>query len=281
MKTRHDQLYIDNPTPSSEVVRRYRAVLYEDDHDASLALVHYRGGEEEFLLGCEYCRSTDAGDRATGANILGQLGWGEQHFREESIQILLPLLDDQDPLVINCAAGALGYRVATSAIPGLLRHVPHSSSLVRFGVALGLSAFEDPGAVEGLIILASDKDRDVRDWAVFGLGTQLDADSEEVRDTLRHALDDLDDEIRGEALVGLARRNDPVVVSALIEEWKRDRIGRLSIEAAVHAADSRLLPYLEEFNEMIDLEDDPYWAGWLARAVAACQPKQNRVPGGS
>ena len=43
--------YENDATPSREVAQRYREAIYDEDCDVSLALLHYRGGEEEFLLG--------------------------------------------------------------------------------------------------------------------------------------------------------------------------------------------------------------------------------------
>jgi hypothetical protein len=85
MKIRHDERYEVDSTPSHEVGRQCRAAVYDDDRDVSSALLHYRGGEEEFSLGKECSHSDDAGDRATGADILAQLGWGDHTFQDESV----------------------------------------------------------------------------------------------------------------------------------------------------------------------------------------------------
>ncbi len=231
MKKRHAECYEGDNTPSREIARKYREVIHEDDHDQSLVLIHYRGGEEEFRIGKEYCFSDDPGDRATGADIIAQLGWEDQSFRHESIEILTRLLDDSDIYVVYCAAVGLGHRSADSAVPALIRHVEHCESLVRHGVTYGLLGFEDERAIAGLIRLAADSDRDVRSWAVFGLGTQIDQDSPAIRAALRGALSDPDHEIRGEGLVGLARRGDSSIIQDLINEWKDDDVSILSIEA--------------------------------------------------
>jgi HEAT repeat protein len=271
MKSRHDDRFENDPSPSREIARRYHEAIANDDNSTSLAVLHYRGGEEEFRLGQEYCASTDPGQRATGADILAQLGWGDQNFREESIQILTPLLDDPNLDVVCCAAYALGHRRAESAIPALVRRARHADPKVRLAIVSGLSGQEDPRAVAALIQLAVDRDRDVRDWAVFGLGTQIDFDSPELRDALRCALLDPDHEIRGEALVGLAKRKDPEIRQELILEWNHDDVSLLSIEAAEMTRDPRLQWHLKQFAETMSLEDDPYFAGKLAKAIAACE----------
>lgn len=49
MKRHRDDRYENGDTPSREVARRYRAVVHEDDHNGSVALLHYKGGEDEYL----------------------------------------------------------------------------------------------------------------------------------------------------------------------------------------------------------------------------------------
>jgi len=188
MKQRFDERYETDTTPSREVVERYRDQIFDEESETNLALVHYRGGEEEFRLGQEYCASGDAGDRATGANILAQLGWSDQTYLKESVEILIPLVNDADHYVAYCAAVALGHRSDESAIPALLTRSNDPDSLVRFGVVLGLSGHEDPRAISALITLAGDDDHDVRNWAVFGLGSQIHVDSPEIRYALKQAL---------------------------------------------------------------------------------------------
>jgi HEAT repeat protein len=200
-------------------------------------------------------------------------GWSDQTFREESIAILTGLLDDLDLYVVYCAAVGLGHRSARSAVPQLLKYADHPDPLVRFGIVLGLSGHEDDLAIDALIRLAIDEDRDVRNWAVFGLGSPIDTDTPKIREALRTALSDPDPEIRGEALVGLAKRGDPAIVPELLNEWRDDDVSLLSIEAAEESRDSRLFRRLKQFTEILSLEDDPHFSRSLAAAIEACTPK--------
>jgi HEAT repeat protein len=255
--------------------------IHTDDSKVSLALLHLRGGEEEFSLGKGYCSSNDPGDRAVGADILAQLGWSDQTFLPESVDILIGLLDDPDDYVVYCAALGLGHRAEISAVPHLLKHVDHSDSLVRYGVVHGLSGHDDSRAIDALIRLARDDDHDVRNWAVFGLGSRIDADSPEIREALRQALRDSNHEIRGEALVGLAKRGDSSVVPELLNEWRRDNVSILSIEAAEESRDSRLYIRLKQFTEILPLDYDPYFASRLADAIESCKPKAEQADAGN
>jgi len=275
-RRRCEEAYESDTTPSRVVAARYRKFIHAEDHDADLALLSYRGGEEEFQIGSEYCASDDPDDRIVGADILAQLGWGDQTFRDESIRLLISLLNDPDPRVIHSAAIALGHRKAEEAIPSLLHLATSADPLVRYGVAYSLCGHEDARAIDGLIRLASNEDRDVRNWAVFGLGSQIDADSPEIRQALRAAVDDPDDETRGEALVGLAKRGDPATSGLLIREWENDGVSRLSFEAAAETRDPQLYHRLQQLNEALSAE----FAVELFAALAACKPtdEENHPP---
>jgi HEAT repeat protein len=69
-----------------------------------------------------------------------------------------------------------------------------------------------------LIHLTKDSCEVVRDGATFGLGSLTDKDSAAICSALLARLDDPDDIVRGEALVGLARRQDDRVIKPLLRE---------------------------------------------------------------
>jgi HEAT repeat protein len=269
---RRDERYETDATPSRAVVERYRAGIDDDESHASLALVHYRGGRDEFDLGIEYSRSSDALDRKTGADILAQLGWSDRTFLGESVAVLLLLLDDPDDEVVSAAAVALGHREDPSAIPALLRFVAHPNAKVRLAVVHGLMRHSHPDAIRAMIQLSRDADHDVRNWATFGLGSQIEDDTPEIRHALRTNLTDPDHEIRGEAIVGLAERKDPSITDILIREWQSsDTVSALSIDAAEIASDARLLEHLERFRTDLPLDDDPSFKSALEAAIKACR----------
>jgi HEAT repeat protein len=128
-----------------------------------------------------------------------------------------------------------------------------------------------------LIQLSRDGDRDVRSWATFGLGSQIETDSPVIRTALIERLSDSDPEVRGEALVGLALRHEPSVVDALRAEWQHGDISLLSLEAAMETGDPNLLPHLLRFRDMLDTSDAPQCAETLAEAITACTPKAEQT----
>ena len=117
-------------------------------------------------------------------------------------------------------------------------------------------------AIYGLIGLSADQDQDVRDWATFGIGSMIETDIPEIREALVARLTETDSEIRGEALVGLARRGDLRIVAPLLQElasispgvlrkWvvigeAADSITRIAQEGG----DKNWLPILEKLKEL-------------------------------
>jgi len=268
----HNPTCKNDLTPSRAIVEAYRSAYGDEGVDASLGIVHYRGGRDELEIGLEYCRSQDPKDRAVGADVLAQLGFTELKFQDETVTELIRLLADEDANVVYCAAIGLGHREDARAVPHLVALANHVDSQVRFGVAFGLRAKDEPAAIECLICLSSDVDREVRSWAVFRLGNQTDSDTPELREALFRALNDTDFEVRGEALVGLACRHDPRTKDALLAEWQGDVISALSLEAAQELRDPALLPSLTEIQVQWGDEGDDDFKAKLRDAIMACTP---------
>jgi HEAT repeat protein len=109
-------------------------------------------------------------------------------------------------------------------------------------------------------VLAAPED-DVRDWATFGLGTQLPLDTPAIRDALLARLDDDHDDTREEARYGLAMRLDPRAIPVLIE-YLNDSEGPM--------LDSALLA-------LADHVDDPRLAPAMARRWPDGVPAETRV----
>jgi HEAT repeat protein len=265
--------YASDKRTSEELVEAYRRQSESGENNReALAILHFRGGQTEFEIGKRLAGSGNPEDRSIGADILGQLGWSDRTFLDEIVNILIQLLYDPDPYVIYCAAFGLGHRGDSRAIPHLIKLTGHEDPFVRYGVAFGLIGHDDERAISSLIQLSRDSDHDTRNWAMFGLGSQTEMDSPAIREALIDGLADPDPEIRGEALVGLARRKDPMCLDALLKEWELDTISILSLEAAEHLAEPKLVPYLKKFQLTLNLAEDKSFENQLGRAMSACQP---------
>ena len=201
------------------------------------------GTREVFDRAAAWCKSANPMERARGASILAQLGrtgeYRTHNFPEESYLALSEMMQKEAELQpLSSAIHALGHLDNPAGIPLINSYQRHPEAEIRFAVACALGSFaNDPEAIHALMILTSDADDDVRDWAAFGLGTLCDADSTEIRDAIFVRLNDPNEDVREEALVGLAKRKDQRVLPALIAALSQSElddpgITMLTIEAA-------------------------------------------------
>ena len=246
-----------------------KLALTEADEDtawAAVVILHLRGNCEVFEAAQKLCASNNPKERKLGVDILGQLGVPKRTFLDESLAILFKLLDsEKDNDVLYAIGVALGHIGDSRAIEPLVKLKNHPSADVRLGVVFGISCQEKAVAISTLIELSSDEDEDVRNWATFGLGSQIDTDTVEIREALFQRLVDEDHEIRSEALVGLAIRQDERVVEPLIKELSSDSVGILAVEAAKEIGDARLFSVLLQLKEWWNVDKN-----LLAEAINSC-----------
>jgi hypothetical protein len=86
-----------------------------------------------------------------------------------------------------------------------------------------------------------------------------------------------DDEIRSEALIGLARRHHPDTLVLVRTELNRPFAGDWPIEAGELLADASLYPALQAVHESLPPEDKTHFERRFVAALAACRPKDEQV----
>ena len=258
--------------PTAVIIELAYSNQDEEEYWSHIAILHQRGTICEFEAAKELCISADPIKREIGADILGQLGWSERTFQTESVEILIGLLTDPEEDIVTSAAFSLGHRNDPAAIPELVKLIHHPNDRLRLGVTTGLSCHEDSQAIEGLIVLSKDDSEEVRNWATFGLGTQIETNSPEICNALLVSLTEENQEIRGEALVGLARRQHPDTIQYLIKELNGSSINVLILEAAAIQASTELYPLLLTWKEAEGEADNSYFESMLEKALEACNP---------
>jgi len=206
-----------------------------DEYWGLIRTLHGRPDREVFERAVACCASSASVERRVGADVLAQIGPadsdGVRPFSEATVPALRELLTDSDKDVIVSAIYALAHH--RYALVGDLRDLArHSLAPVRETVAFALSGHATPEAIALLVELTADVDDDVRDWATFAIGTQCDADSDDIRRALRDRLGDADEEVRSEAIVGLARRGDRVVIDRIVEALDGASPSQLIFDAA-------------------------------------------------
>jgi hypothetical protein len=243
---------------------------------------------DSFTLVQTLCASDTATHRRIGADLLAQIGARsfEQHpsAAEDAVDELLDLTSPEEDEDVLCSAiVAAGSLRRDSLRRAVLTNVHHSSTKVRIAVAIALpylanagthhdgrwiDSDEDPAVIAALISLSRDPEAAVRDFATFALGSQIDANTENIREALAARLYDSDLPTAGEALVGLARRNDSRARIAVLEHLRHLRLTGHVVEAAAELADPSALPMLIELRDeigRIGLE-----RSLLDRAISAC-----------
>lgn len=259
--------------PPSTVDLINRALTEPDEEKAweAVGTLHFRATREVFEEAKKLCRSECPQERSLGADILGQLGVPDRLCPDECVALLAEMSKtetDLDGIASLCTP--LGHLGQPAAVEPLLRWKNHPDVCIRLRVAMALGGHDEPAAVEALIELSADVDEDVRDWATFGLGSQMDLDTPVVREALCARLHDPDFVTRGEAFVGLARRKDERVLAPLIEALHPERLDRfeprqdLVLEAAEKLADARLLPALLTLRDRPEKE-------WIEEIIQSCQ----------
>lgn len=136
-----------------------------------------------------------------------------------------------------------------------------------------MGGHQTQAAMDALLKLAHDPDRDVRDWAVFALGSLSQAHNEAIRTVLWTRVSDPDAEIRAEALMGLAVRKAPGAAAAILEELKKGDPIALLIEAVGETGDPFLYEALFADKAQIEPGDDEVYCITLDDAIEKCTPK--------
>ena len=261
-----------NPNDDQRTTAELVAVaLTETDEEIAwdaVRALHWRGGLDVLEHANQLTKSNCSRERRLGADLIGQLGIPDRTNPEQCKSILRGMLTaDENAEVLRAVLVAISHQNDIEAIPLVIGFSTHPDSTVRHGVVLALSihnGHEVPQAIETLIKLSNDSCEDVRDWATFALGTQIEKDTKQIRDSLADRLNDSDFDTRGEALVGLAKRNDLRAIAALKLELESDCIGCLAIEAAELIASNELYPLLVDLRGWWDIDID-----LLERAIEA------------
>jgi HEAT repeat protein len=270
----------NNPSTTDELISLALTELDEDRAWKAITTLHLRGTREVLDAAGQLCSSNFPKERKIGADILGQLGVPVRNFPAESVKALLAMMKtekDEEALYSICIA--LGHIHDLTTVPVIAQFKSHPNAKIRYAIAYTLAGFEDQLAITTLIDLSQDEDNIVRDWATFGLGTQISVDTPEIRNALLARLLDKDEVTRGEALKGLTRRKDQRVLKPLIKELERyheAEYGNYALEAAEEFADDRLIPVLTRLRE--DSKDE---SSQIDQVIRCCSRNSSKQPEGS
>jgi HEAT repeat protein len=264
--------FVDDKRTTMDLVKTAISFFPSDTAWIAITILQHRGSQEEFNAAKPLLNSSEPTEREVAVNIIGQLGWEKVAFQQETVGLLIDRLHDQSVSVIAAAATALGYRHDAKSLPYLLELKQHPSPDVRLGVVLGLSQYNKEEAAIGLIELSQDPDNDVRNWATFGLASQLTIDTPALREALFMRLEDNNSEIRGEALIGLAKRKDERATASIIRALNSPFDGIWPVEAAEWFTNPIFYPHLISLRKRIKGSVETRFIKAIDNAIRACKP---------
>jgi HEAT repeats len=259
------------------LIHNSRDISDDQGYWTCISNLRRRGDKETFDTCAAWVRDQSPDKRQAAADILAELGFpAGTPFSERSWPLLEPLLADGSVEVVASALAACGkLRIGVPAT--LATFVRNANRDLRFAAVGALSGRSDLISSGGLILLSRDCDRDIRNWATFGLGQLTEFDTREIRAALLARIEDddpeLGSEIRGEALIGLARRGDIRVLEPLKQELAGEFHGAWCIEAAHALKDPSLIPLLTTLRLRLEMTDARTFGDDIDQAIAACSSK--------
>lgn len=240
---------------------------------------HLTGSPDTLALTRRLARSRNVRKRTLGMLIASQLQKrtkgaplaSEEYAVPETQDLLLNGLQDGDDGVIEAAISGFGHRPHPLALPCLIKFSSNPNQRIRYSVAFALGKYAEDDAIETLLQLMRDESAEVRDWATFAIGTLHVIDTPAIRDALWENLTDPDEDVKGEALEGLAARRDERAIPVLLSRLSTDSLG-YELDAAKQMASPLLLDRLVAIRDAITIDEnlETYWYNRLLSAIDAC-----------
>lgn len=232
-----------------------------------------RPSEELFLKCVELTKSDNTKIRKIGIDILAQLGLSPRPFLKETLKIYFDLLEiETDPDVLMSLLYSIGHNneeLNNEQIEKICSFIHNENSWVKEGLVYALLGIDNLTAIETLTKLSSDKLSHIRNWATFGLGTQIERNNKNIRETLWNRVNDKHQETKLEAIVGLAKRKDNRVNEIIKREIIDGEYGTLLFEAILEIKDKEFLPLLKQ--NLKNIKDDkninPEWEKDLKNCI--------------
>ncbi|WP_445720816.1 hypothetical protein [Flavobacterium sp.] len=223
-----------------------------------------RKTEDIFEKSISLTNTENQKEKIIGINILAQFGFPRKH-KNQILKTFFDLLKtEKDKNVISSIFYGIGHnneKLTEKQIEQICAFKNHKSINVKFSLVSALLSIEQTKAIETLIELSNDKNSDVRDWATFGIGTQIEENNENIQNALWKRINDKDIDTKNEAIVGLAKRNVIGINEIIKTEIIGNEFNTLIFEAIEYTKDKELLNLLKENFELNknNIEINPDW----------------------
>lgn len=222
--------------------------------------------------------SDDLKSKEIGIDILSQLGQDRKGFATKMLDKIFEIFETStDEKLISKSLFAIGHNnkyIRDKHFSVLEKFKSSNSTDIRYALTFSLLGIKRKAAIKILIELAQDKSIRIRDWATFGLGTQIETDTKEIRDILYKNSLSKNDQIRQEAIKGLANRNDERVEELILSELQKENFGTLFFDTLLNIKNSeQYLPMIiriyEKYRE--DQTINPIWLSDLKKSLDILQ----------
>jgi len=239
----------------------------------NISALRKRPSIELFLKCVELTKSNNPKIRKIGIEILAQLGLPPRPFLKETLKMYFDLLEvETDPGVLMSLLYSIGHNNAkldNEQIEKICSFIDNNNDLLKEGLVSSLLGIDHIRAIETLIKLSSDKLSHIRNWATFGLGTQIERNNKAIREALWERVNDKHQETKLEAIVGLAKRKDKRVNDIIRREIIGGEYGTLLFEAIIETQDKEFLPLLKQNLRTIkgDKTINPEWEKDLENCI--------------
>lgn len=239
----------------------------------NISALRKRPSQELFAKCVELTKSNNPKIRIIGIDILAQLGLPPRPFLKKSLKIYFDLFEvETDPDVLMSLLYAIGHnndKLDEEQIEKICSFINKENSLVKEGLVSSLLGIDNLTAIETIIKLSSDKLNHVRNWATFGLGTQIERNNKTIRAALWERVNDKHQETKLEAIVGLAKRKDKRVNDIIRREIISGEYGTLLFEAIIEIQDKEFLALLKQNLRTIkdDKTINPEWEKDLKNCI--------------
>ncbi|MCD1116573.1 hypothetical protein [Chryseobacterium turcicum] len=233
----------------------------------------------EMISKCfELIDSDDLKSKEIGIDVLSQLGQDRKGFATQMLDKIFEIFEtSSDEKLISKSLFAVGHNnkyIKNKHFSVLEKFKISNSTDIRYALTFSLLGIKRKAAIKILIKLAQDKSLRIRDWATFGLGTQIETDTKEIRDILYKNSLSKNDQIRQEAIKGLANRNDERVEELILSELHKENFGTLFFDTLLNIKNGeQYLPFIINIYEKYKNDQDinTEWLSDLKNCIKVLQ----------
>lgn len=224
--------------------------------------------------------------RMIGVDILAQLGSSVRPFHKQSVKHFFAMLaQERNIKVLTSLLYAIGHNnenLNKTQVEKVSDFKKQTNVQLRQSVVYALLSVDHNKAIDTLIYLSNDNIASIRNWATFGIGTQIDTTNNKIIVALWNRVDDTHKETQLEAIVGLAKRQDDRIKKVITDILNQGEADSLIFDAVCVLADTTLIPVLKKQlkHAKLDKTVNVEWISKLKSCISELQLKDRKSTAG-